>query len=651
MKTIEDLSFYNCTGRVYTIEPYPLPAPNSSTILFLGHENGLRIIWYGGRALKPQPEEQPQNGDQDPGHSVVLDSEDDADAPTSHDQDTYLESDEEYYDPSKPFERIVQSLDLPFGVAVLHIAFPSYPLEPLQRRHAALPALFSEKLVAAVTCSDASVRLVTLPAAPPSPLRKREAAANNKPCLADGPVGPCGEEIILVTGGNDHKTVPRCVSSALAPGTFIEEDSDYEMEEDSSSKERHRQRSQTRSRSRSLRGGEGWDILVASSSSDLSGLLLIHRIPLTRDGKHLDLATRHTVPWSIQRLPSPAASIQFNPSVPREKRNSMLLVAEAKGPVRILSCLSTENASQCTWLITLLPGFQTPAHGRASRKHVLDARWVQNGKAIIVLLADGDWGIWDLFDAQPKVLSGAHAYQASRLGSFSSFAINGSINASPRLSNSDSQDFKARDGGRTGRLAPMTPGTRRIRQENLFSGTIQQVEGPARGGICVVSSQDTKAVDDAVLLWHNDNITVLPSLRTHWANKVKGTGNLFGIGAKGEARTISNISLRGERRCDVVLLPTGPQFKPERSSSTESILVLGETRFVVVTSPLSEPQASSRNQSQPLPDQRLLERGDLTLEGMDRVLASMDDRIATKNISSTNGVSSSPKRKVNFLEM
>ncbi|KAL8754072.1 MAG: hypothetical protein Q9199_004603 [Rusavskia elegans] len=643
---------YNLPGRVYTIEPYPLPAPNGSTILFLGHENGLRILWYGGRALKAQPEGHQQNSDKNPDQNITLDSDN-----AAEDEDIYLGSDQEDYDPSKPFERIVQSLDLPFGVGVLHIAFSPYPTEPLQRRHAALPALFSEKLVAAITCSDASVRLVTLPVAPPSPLRKRTAAAKNKPYLADGQVGPYGEEITTVTGGNDHQAVPKCVSLTLAPSTFIEEDSDFETEEDgmrptrSASRERRRQRSQTRSRSRSLRGGQEWDILVASSSSDLSGLLLVHRIPLTGDGTRLDLTTRHTVPWSIQRLPSPAASIRFNPSLPQEKRNSMLLVAETKGPVRILNCLATETAGQCAWLVTLLPGFQSTARGRALRKHVLDAQWVQNGRAVIVLLADGEWGIWDLFDAQPKALSGPHAHQASRLGSFSTFAINGSINASPRLSNGDSQDLKTRDGGKAGRLAPMTPGTRRIRQENLFSGPVQQVEGPARGGICITSSQDAKATDDAILLWHNDNITVIPSLRTHWANKVKGTGNLFGNGAKGEARTISNVSLRGERRSDVVLLPAGPQSKPERSSSTESVLVLGETRFVVVTAPLSEPQPISRNPSKRPSDQRLLERGDLTLEGMDRVLASMDDRNAPNKLSSTNGVSSSSKRKVNFLDM
>ncbi|KAL8674770.1 MAG: hypothetical protein Q9168_000854 [Polycauliona sp. 1 TL-2023] len=650
---------YNCPSRVHTIEPYPLPAPNGSTVVFLGHENGLRILWYGGRALKPERGQPQQNGVHNIGQSIVVDSDDEEDSPISHDQDIYSGSDEEDYDPSKPFERVVQSLDLPFGVAVLHIAFAPFPTEPLQRNHAALPALFSEKLVAAVTCSDASVRLVTLPAIPPSPLRKRKAATRNKPRMADGSIGPYGEEITTVTGGNDHQVVPRCISLTLAPGTLTEEDSDVDMGENgtqsprSPSNGRIRQRSQTRSRSRSLRRGEGWDVLIASASSHLSGLLLIHRIPLTGDGNRLDFTTAHAVPWSIQRLPAPAVSIRFSPCLPQEKRNSMLLVAEANGPVRILDCLSTEIASQCTWLVTLLPDFQTAARGRALRRRVLDAQWVQNGKAVIALLADGEWGIWDIFDAQPKVLSTTPTHQANQLGSFSTFAISGSASGSARLSHPNSQDLTAKDGGKAGRLAPMTPGTRRVRQENLFSGPNQQVEGPARGGIFITSSQEAKAIDDAILLWHNDNITVIPSLRTHWANKVKGAGNLFGNGAKGEAKTISNISLQGERRNDVVLLPAGPHFKPGRSSSTRSVLVLGETRFVVVAAPLSEPQATSKATSKPPSDQRLLERGDLTLEGMDRMLASMDNRSAPKqSLAFTNGVSSpSMKRKVNFVDM
>ncbi|KAL8778378.1 MAG: hypothetical protein Q9213_007447 [Squamulea squamosa] len=650
---VQDINSLLHLTRVHTVKPYPLPAPNGSTVLLLGHENGLRILWRGGRALKDQSQGRQRNGDSHPGQSGELDSDGEAETWASHRRDVYLESDEEEYDPSKPFERMIQSLDLPFGVAVLRIAFPPLPIDSLQRTHGALPPLFSEKLVAAVICSDATVRLVTLPIAPPSPAVKRKAAANNKPFVADGKVGRYGEQITLVNGGNDHQAVPRCVCLTIVPSP-LGEDSDLEMDENrrelarSASSDRRRRRSRTRSQSQSLRGDEGWDLLIASASSELSGLLLLHRIPLTADGNRLDTSTIHTVPWSIQHLPSPAASLEFNPALPNDERNSILLVAEAKGPVRILNCLPTDTAGQCTWLVTLLPGFQPSTSGRALRKHALDAQWVRGGKAVLVLLADGEWGIWDLFDAQPTALSTTHVPQARTLGSFAKFAISGSISANPRLSNADGRDIQNRDGGKASRLAPMTPGTRRIRQENLFSGPVQQNEGPARGGISLVSSQDAKSTDDALLLWYNDSITLIPSLQTHWVNKVKGTGNLFGNGAKGEAKTISNISLQGERRNDVVLLTASHQSKEKHSSDAESIVVLGETRIVLVTPPLREPPTTSKIPPNPPSDQRLLERGDLTLKGMDRVLASMSGASPLKN-TSANGVLPS-KRKVGFLD-
>ncbi|KAL8771737.1 MAG: hypothetical protein Q9209_002928 [Squamulea sp. 1 TL-2023] len=643
---------YNFPGRVHTVKPHPLSAPNGSTVLLLGHEHGLRILWHGGRALRDQPQGRQWNGASHPGQSVEIDSDGEGDTSASQSHDLYLKSDEEEYDPSKPFERIIQFFDLPLGVAVLRIALPPLPIDSLQRNHGALPPLFSEKLVAAVICSDASILLVILPLAPPSLLRKRKAAANNKPLVADGKIGCYGEQITLVTGGNDYQAVPRCVCLTIVPSP-LGEDSDLEMDEDgleptrNASRDRRRQRSRTRSQSRSLRGDEGWDLLVASASSEMSGLLLLHRIPLTADGKRLDTSTAHTVPWSIQHLPSPAASIQFNPSLPNDERNSVLLVAEAKGPVRILNCLPTDTAGQCTWLVTLLPGFQPSARGRASRKHVLDAQWVQGGKAILVLLADGEWGIWDLFDAQPTALSTTHAPQARTLGSFAKFAISGSINSNPVLSNASGRDIKNSDEGKAGRLAPMTPGTRRVRQENLFSGSVQQDKGPARGGISLISSQEAKSTDDTVLLWYNDSITIIPSLRTHWVNKVKGTGNLFGNGAKGEARTISNVSLRGERRNDVVLLPASHHSEKKHSSDPESVIVQGESRIVLVTPPLSEPPTTSKLSPNPPSDQRLLERGDLTLEGMDRVLASMGGANPPKN-TSANGLLPW-KRKVGFL--
>ncbi|KAL8813160.1 MAG: hypothetical protein Q9200_000463 [Gallowayella weberi] len=638
---------YNAPGRIHTAKPYPRTAPNGSTVLFLGHESGLRILWRGGRS----PKNPSENDDVNPNQSLLLDADDEVDDSTSIGQDGYVESDEEEYDLSLPFEPIIQCLDLPFGVAVLQVAFPHLPTDPLQRQSAAYPPLYSERLVAVVVCSDASVRLVTLPLAPPPRLRRRKAAANGKPYIADERVGPYGEQVTTVTGGNDHQVVPKYISLTLVLSS-MRGDSDLEMAEDdvqlkrNGSAGRRRQVSQTRSQSPPFRTDEGWDIVVASSSSNL---LLVHRIPLTADGASLDpmTAADHIVPWSIQHLPSPAASIHFNPSLPPDESNATLLVAEAKGPVRIFNCIPTNSSSECTWLVSLLPGFQSSEGRRGARKGVLDAQWVQGGKAILVLLADGDWGVWDLRDPQTNALSRTQSPQAARLGSFSTFVISGSVDARSSLSNVGARGPTVRGGGHAGKLAPTTPGTRRVRQDKLFSGPVQRVEGPVRGGMSVVSSQDVKADDESVLLWHNDTITFIPSLRTYWNNKVKGSGNLFGGGAKGEAKRIDNVSLRGEQWNDVSLFAPGRHFKDRNRLDDHNVLILGESRFVVVAAPLDKSKMTRSNPMKPPLDQKMLERGDITLEGMDRLLARMTDGTPTNSMISNREPS---KRKVNFLD-
>ncbi|EDN03408.1 predicted protein [Histoplasma mississippiense (nom. inval.)] len=54
------------------------------------------------------------------------------------------------------------------------------------------------------------------------------------------------------------------------------------------------------------------------------------------------------------------------------------------------------------WLITLSPEFCRNPVGIPQRKTVVDAAWVLGGKAIMVLLSDGSWGIWDPEGAGPR---------------------------------------------------------------------------------------------------------------------------------------------------------------------------------------------------------------------------------------------------------
>lgn len=618
----------------------------------LGHENGLQFLWRGGRPLKDRSRKGPQNynGDFDQNLAVNRDNDAASTSPHRETQGTCSEDDDIDYDNGSPFEPILQFLDLPLGVAVLHVAFPYLPTtDAIKQNDGQLPTTVSEKLVAAVVCSDSSVRLVTLPLAPPSKLCKRKVEEAGKPIVVDGRTGPFGEQIVVVSNGNDRRGISRCVSLTFVPSS-AGHDSDLEMDEDnqqsarSGSRDRRRVKSKTRNRSPSSEGDDGWDILVASCSSDLSGLLLIHRVSLAPHGAGLDTRTlAQAVPWTVQHLPSAAASIHFNPSLPNDKRNSTLLVAEEKGPVRIFNCLPTRTTSQCSWLITLFPG-SSSASPRGARKHLLHAHWVLGGKAILALFADGEWGVWDLENSGPKPQSGTQAPQVLTLGSFAALAITGWVNNGYKA---NTADRKVKDAGKPAKLAPATPGTRRFRQENLFSGPVGQFEGPAHGCISTLSLQNTKTDDEAVILWHNNSIIVIPSLLNHWSNKVRGSGNLFGNGAKGEARVISNVSLEGERRSDVCLLPRSNQ-SIYGDIIENDVLVLGETRFVVVAAPLSEPQTDSGASHERPFDRTVLGKGSLDLDGMDRVLASMNNRTQT-GTSHANGAP--PKRTVGFLDM
>ncbi|KAL8721421.1 MAG: hypothetical protein Q9225_001896 [Loekoesia sp. 1 TL-2023] len=627
---------YRHASRIHTTKPYPLAAPNGSTIVLVGYENGLKILWRGGSPIKGQPRKRPWNDDGTLIQGDTVGDEDETD-PDSYDASAGLGRTGVENDSSTEFEPIVQSINLAFGTAVLHMAFPHIPPDPSQHNNDSFPTLLSDNLVVAVACSDSSVRLITLPLAPPPAHVKKKAEAAGKEAVLDDQKGPYQERIVVIPCGNNHQSIPICVSMTLAPSS-AGPNSDVEMDGDDIHSRQNRS-----TRSRSVERDDGWNLLIASCSSDLSGLLLIHRIPLLPDGSDLDLpATDYTVPWSIQHLPSPAISLHFNPSLPADERNCRLLVAEKKGTVRLLGCLPDRTPNQCSCLVSLYPGSQSSANGRRIRKHVLDTQWVLGGKAVLVLLEDGGWGIWDLEGHGPKAQSRAKAPQVPTLGSFFTFAIRGHVNGVLNTFNSDKTDAKPKEGPKAVKLAPTTPSTRRMRQENLFSGPLRDVEGPAHGGISIAASQDPRTTDEAVLLWHNDSIVVIPSLRTHWSNRIKGSGNLFGNGAKGEARVINNVELRGERRTDVALLPASEH------SSEHSVLITGETRFIFVTCPPSGQQATTGNLGSSASDQRLLEQGDLGLDGMDRVFSSMHDRTQTNKLP-TNGAP--PKRKVGFLDL
>ena len=636
------ISSYELPHRVHTSKTYPLPSPNGSTIIVYGHAQGLRIVWKGGRPFKHKAvavEKKSKVNDAKEDAIMIIDSEEDApenlEQPTGQDNLDF-EKEEGELDISEPYEPVIQTLDLPLGVEVLHLGFPNLPLDTQRSGAESLPIIFSRKLVLAVACSDFSVRVLLIPFLPPSPQSKNRPELRVTASHLVAGKSVFGEQMIVLSSGTTHRSIPKGVSVSMTsiPPQDLE---DLNMDEDDSGiqkpdLQRNASRSASRSRSRSCIGDHQWDLLIASHSADLSGLLLIHRISIPAGG--VSLSPEMHIPWRTQYLASPVVSVCFNSALYPASRHSQLLVAEAEGVVRILDCLPQSKAPESSWRLSLHTNFETLQDLSSRRKPILDAKWVLGGKAILALLADGKWGVWDLENAGPKPIDTTRSPGSTPVEPLTKFALEGWVgDALKSRTLLQSSSMKTEN---TSKLAPLTPSTRKTKQQALFAEPVTQSDGLARGGLFVSSVQDassSRADDEGVLAWYGSTIAVIPSLFIHWQSKIRGSGNLFGRGAKGESKIINNIQLGGEMFVEATLMPFHHRSSAAKDGSAYSgILVTGDHRLIIVTSPIAEPQLTS---SLPLPllssmtDQQLLSRGDLDVNGMDRILADMSESQTT----------------------
>ena len=642
-------SSYDLPHRIHVAQVYPVLSPNGSTIIVCGQEGGLSLLWRGGRSWKrsaaePEKKQASPKANGTTTDTIILDSDsDDTSAQPAQpfvDEPAFEDEDREY-DPSQPYQPIIQKLDLPLGTDVLRLSFPQLPPDLQQSNLGSLPKMLLNRLLVVVACADCRVRILSVPLIPPSPKSKARPEVRKNPLGAVAGKGLFREQMLVLSGGTRHQSIPNGISVSLTAHPIIEVD---DMETDDpepkgSALSRRSSLARERSLSREGKQGEGgiWDLLVASHSADASGLLLIHRIPLLTDGSGINLEECKTsVPWRTQFLASPAISIQFNHSLYPASRHSHLLLVEPKGIVRVFDCQPHSRAERGLWLISLYSDYETLGDGISRRKPILAAQWVLGGKAIAVLLADGEWGIWDLEDKGPKNKRDTDSWQAPTGVDLSKFAIDGRVSSSSAVKETARSSATAES---RSRLAPMTPGTRKVRQETLFTGPATKSVGPARGGISVRPAQDAlnpRADDETLLLWHGDSITVIPSLLTYWQNRLKGSGNLFGRGERGQAKELNNVQLGGELRNDVSLMPQHPAATAATSQATHSsVLITGEHRFVVVTPPLTEPLASAAPEPpgrSEATDQVLLAKGELDVHGIDNMLDSMT------NGQQTNGM-------------
>lgn len=612
---------YQLPHRVYAAKSYPVLAPNGSSIIIYGYENGLKIVWRGGRPFSPlvQPPKKDQkpkpktNGGNDDAVMVIdSDEEDNLESPGVEQPIYQFETEEPEVDPSHPYEHVIRHIDVPLGSPVLDLAVPRILPETARSSLDPFPPVLTKMIVVSAVCADYSTRVVALPLVPPHP-------AQTDPSTWQ-------IQALSISGLTSHQEIPSGVSI-----TFTCQKSDI-VDESSSTEE--------------------WDLLVATHSAEASGTLLIYRIPIVESsGKETTyiLPKDDVEPFQRCYLPAPAKKISFNPSSYPSLRHSSLLVAFHSGCVKIYSCFSvrptkisrrgsiSKSGVETTelegkWLISFYPGFQKSPSGTMRRKTIVDAEWVLGGRAVIVLLADGEWGVWDIEGAGPGSVKGPLERQSSvegvAGGSLTAYSVSGRIlNPFPGSKASlEGTTVEPRP-----KFAPMTPSTKRTREDTFLKGSHGNSSSPSASGEISVfqtnSSRDPMP-DESVLFRHGDQGAVIPSLLSLWRNAIKTTGT-FDASNRCRVSTIQDVYLFGEKFKRVGYIPTASRRNREIHRRPFDVLVTAERRIIILAPKLSEPEADrapapAMAEVTPMEtDQLRLRRGELDVDGMDRLLSGM----------------------------
>ena len=575
----------------------------------------MRIVWRGGRPFKPpaEPSVAPKKTNGSENAVITLDSDDEGASAPAFEDNPEFEDDEEEFDPSRPYPAIVQYLDLCFGTDVLHLSVLSASILKAEGASSRGLEALKQKIVFTASCADNTVRLVTLPLTPPSPLSKSRPNFRSSFIIANAGNGKWGETVVIL-GGHQKPSDGTSVTVELPRQDQGKGDSKASTP-------------------------KGPQIIVASHSREITGLLLLFRVSIASPKSHVE-------PFQSIYLTSPAKSISFNPAF-SSFSTSQLLVADSTSACRIydykllIRNTPTDDpssdlvAEQGTWLLSLYPSFQKPpesstsqevgAHAEFGRKSIIDAKWVSNGRAILVLLQDGEWGIWEIEGVGSGASQGLLGRQGIKGGSLSQFSLSGFIEGAKAHTSGTSHTTRSK-------FAPMTPGTRKTVE--LF-GNRGGATGPIRGAISVVevpSSSPTRPPDESIVFWLGDSFTVISNLSRYWtANARKttgGTGNLFNGTPGGRMIRLENIDLHGERCSGIEQIP-GPSASTSSSASLSSeIVILAEHRFVILSAgkPSQTVAAAARGERRMALGETSANWAELDVTGIDRALARMENR-------------------------
>jgi len=530
------------------------------------------------------------------------------------DDEALFESDEEEIDDEQPCPSVVQDLEISLGSPVFHISVPCLSTQSARRSEADVPELFTQSIVAAVATADGTVKVITLPLDPPSAATKRKRRLGARVCtLTDAP----------------RLSLSRGITMTWT-----------ESVEEEHSDARGRQ---TRSRSRSMAAEAGepadYSLLVATATAEFSGKVNLYRVPIHTNEDKAFILTQDTAPLQTHHLSALPTRIAFSNRVLPSSQHSLLCIADVHGYLRVFDPLGTnsssrpssqdshlsQSADQGSCIATFTASFYatrdpTSSHpGLARRKKILDAQWIRNGRSILALLEDGEWGVWDL--------EASGSQSQNRSVPPLDFVIRGFVGDAPETSSGVSRN-KPR-----AQLAPMTPNTRRVREDNLFSGPTEQPGIAARGGISVVSTSTPHGVtDDSIAIWYNSSVHTISSTNTLWqrstASSGRDVGSLYGPGLS----RVEGLELNGEIINNIAQLPLRQNRQLSSGLGTMNIqrdlLITAEHRVIIHAS--TRPHGESKGLFSREPkspsfrqDKVLLDRGDLDLGGMDRMLDSM----------------------------
>ncbi|KAF2011769.1 hypothetical protein BU24DRAFT_288907 [Aaosphaeria arxii CBS 175.79] len=555
---------------------------------------------------------------------MIIDSDDDEPPAKTEAQappPAEFEEEEEELDPEQPYPSIVQQVRLSLNTEVLHIGVPQIPAVSSLRPADTIPAIFGDKMVFTVACADYSVRVVTLPLSPPSNAAK-EAPAKT--------ASQFGESIIKIPTHAGHQSIPRGVAMTWTtraeprPDTQDQE-MDVDDDETQGAGKRKKAASGRHGQSLSAEDGksEGWDLLVASHSIDVGGLIKIYRFQLTETGVAIK---NPVVPYQVVKLRTPPSTIAFNTAQWPKRRHSQLLIADATGTARIYDPFAVKHRKGQTSAEVELGAYialfrstydrtqsslPTPPI-LAARKPIIDAVWTSDGHGIFALLGDGEWGVWDI-----------EASTLNQRRDPSDFSSRGFVGSSEDRSSGSEPSPKR---SARGNLVPMTPNTRRTKQQSLFSSTTTSSSAPIHGSLSIASlpSSEGGVPIDSVLIEYGVDVYRISNLAQFTTRSASGSSST-------SPHKLQGLNLLGES------LVSAAQFdlsvEEARKAIPRDVLIATDHRLIILTNtkqPLDGNQDPTLDKEQAeekearRTDQALLAQGELDIGGMGRLLEDME---------------------------